>query len=182
MASRFAARPSSGAMLFIRWNARGLRSVHAVAHPRGREGWHSARRFGLGRCGKRLLRAIGTGQGTAALGRHVAIVDALSVRGFVGKALLERLRLLGNSYWRPLRPGASSEPIRSALREVPPRGSNRDFGVGPVVLAPRRYPVKIDVRSRRARENRRRILRPACPPGSVIRSHNRTRQVIAKRR
>src|SRR5437762_2364361 len=47
----------------------------------------SARRLGLGRCRARLLRAIGTGQGAAAFGRHVAIVDPLRVGGLVGEAL-----------------------------------------------------------------------------------------------
>ena len=44
----------------------------------------------------RLLRTIGTRYGAAALGRHMAIVDPLSVRGFVGEALFERLCLLGS--------------------------------------------------------------------------------------
>src|SRR5207248_6922052 len=56
----------------------------------------SARWFGLGRSGARLLRAIGTRQGAAALGRHVAIVDTLGVGGLVGEALFEGLGLLRN--------------------------------------------------------------------------------------
>ena len=54
----------------------------------------SARRLGLGRCGARLLRAIGTGQDAAAYGWHVAIVDPLGVGGLVGEALFEGLGLL----------------------------------------------------------------------------------------
>src|ERR1700730_52140 len=54
------------------------------------------RRFRLGGCGPRFFRAIGTGQGAAAFGWNMAIVDPLRVRGFVGEALFERLCLLGN--------------------------------------------------------------------------------------
>ena len=55
------------------------------------------RRFRLGGCGPRFFRAIGTGQGAAAFGWNMTIVDPLGIGRLVGKALFECLRLLGHS-------------------------------------------------------------------------------------
>ena len=49
----------------------------------------SARRLGSDVAGLRFFRAIGAGQGATALRRHTAIVDTLSVGGFVREALFE---------------------------------------------------------------------------------------------